>query len=258
MASNNWYKKLGDPGSLSYGNIATTNSLILNVPQAGPAATADYPVGANIWPNPSITIPCTPYDSYSAVLRPPITQAYGNPYSDRLTNTFIDFQPTDTGYLEVTIKKPADELLIGVIPDAQVWQLYNRSTGDYLSTANASERDQILGYFNSPWQTISRTTSPSEGDATLYRFLHTPTNTHFFTADTNEKLITQQLPGYSYEGAAFKVYSPGLAPAGSVAVYRFLNSANGQHFYAEGNSAKDTLQSNAGLTLEGHAYNLGI
>ena len=257
MASNNWYKKLGDPGSLSYGNIAATNSLTLNVPQAGPAATADYPVGATIWPNPAISIPCTPYDSYSAVLRPPITQAYGNPYSDRLTNTFVNFQPTDTGYLEVTVKKPADNLLVGVVPDAQVWQLYNKSTGDYLSTADAAERDQITGYLNSPWQTIGRTTSPSEGDATLYRFLQTNINTHFYTADVNEKLITQQLPGFSYEGTAFKVFSPGLAPAGSIPVYRFLNPANGQHLYAEGNAAKNSLESNPALTFEGHAYNLG-
>jgi len=258
MPSNNWYKKLGDPGSLSYGNIAPTNSLTINVPQAGPAATANYPVGHEIWPNPAIAIDCTPYDSYSAVLRPPITHAYGNPYSDRLTNPFVNFQPTDTGYLEVTIKKPADDLLIGVVPDAQVWQLYNKSTGDYLSTSNAAERDQLTGHLNTPWQTISRTTSPSEGDATLYRFLHTGSNSHFFTADANEKLKTLQLPDYSYEGTAFKVYSPGLAPAGSVPIYRFLNSANGQHYYAEGNSAKDVLQSNAGLTFEGHAYNLGI
>ena len=95
-------------------------------------------------------------------------------------------------------------------------------------------------------------------NAPLFRFYNRENGTHFYTASVAEKnMVQEELEDtYSYDGPAYDV---SLVPvAGGTTVYRFLNRANGSHFYTASVDEKNSVQANNSDTylLEGAAFYL--
>jgi len=87
-----------------------------------------------------------------------------------------------------------------------VYRLFNTSSGAYFFSSNSTEIDIITGQ---GWTNEGAAyQSPSSGSsADLHRILIQGSGKHFYTANSDEKLILQASSGYVYEGVAYQVYS---------------------------------------------------
>ena len=97
--------------------------------------------------------------------------------------------------------------------------------------------------------------SPAEGNQDLYRFFVESDGRHFYTANDFEKQsIINNLPGFQYEGVAFKVFSPIDPPGGSVPVVRYLNVNGGNHVYSSSIEEQGILDESPVWKNEGIAW----
>ena len=84
-----------------------------------------------------------------------------------------------------------------------------------------------------------------EGLSPVYRFFNTQTGIHLYTISEYERdYILANLPHYSYEGTKFYVYSPGIHPQETTAVYRFFNTRDGGHLYTISEFERDYIMDN--------------
>lgn len=91
----------------------------------------------------------------------------------------------------------------------------------------------------------------------VFRFFNAETGVHFYTVSAAERsLVTDTLPAFADEGAAFRAVDP-EAP-GAAPVFRFFNRDTGVHFYtvdpAERDAVIDTLDVFAFEGTGFHAY----
>ncbi|KAA5605510.1 hypothetical protein F1188_11505 [Roseospira marina] len=91
-------------------------------------------------------------------------------------------------------------------------------------------------------------------ETTVYRFLNTETNTHFFTASYDEAISIYSTMGqYRYEGPAFDVADDDGTP-----FFRFFNTVTGTHFYTTDTDERDTVIATLPeYSYEGVAYRVG-
>ena len=88
----------------------------------------------------------------------------------------------------------------------------------------------------------------------VFRFLNRTTNTHLYTASTEERdIVLDQLSDtFAFEGPAFGVAND---PAGdTVEVFRFFNSNTGTHFYTASAEERAAVADLAGFVEEGVAF----
>jgi hypothetical protein len=102
------------------------------------------------------------------------------------------------------------------------------STGNYLYTASASEQALLVGYFPDfrlDGAVFSGDDQPREGYIPVYRFFVSSTNSHFFTANEQERAALESTPGFILEQFKFFVPSPGTEE--TIPVYRLQNLNTG-------------------------------
>ena len=172
-----------------------------------------------------------------------------------------------------------------------VYRFYNTSTGDHLYTASEDEKNTINN--NPQWgyniegiafYAYDSQLPKPDGAINIYRFYNSSTGNHFYTASENEKISISQVPiyrfynpnsgdhfytaseneksilantnksGYLIEGVAFYAYNSQIT--NTLPVYRFFNSANGDHFYTISEDEKKSLIDNPqwGYSYENIAF----
>lgn len=163
-----------------------------------------------------------------------------------------------------------DETTDGTVP---VYRFYNPNSGDHFYTANETERSNLSlaavyrfynpnsgDHFYTPSRaekSIVENTAVSgyryegialygylgekDGTTPVYRFYNSVTGDHFYTADEAEKdgLVDNPDSSYRYEGISFHAYAD--ETDGTSPVYRFYNSATGDHFYTANETEKTRL-----------------
>jgi len=118
--------------------------------------------------------------------------------------------------------------------NSPVYRFYNSQNGEHFYTASSAEKDVLLGQFASVFNYEGVAfNAPVQGDQSLYRFCLAGTSQHLFTSVMSERdaFIANPASGYVYEGIVCNVYSAAAAPIDSTAIYSFLDSGSGNHFY---------------------------
>jgi peptidoglycan hydrolase-like amidase len=110
----------------------------------------------------------------------------------------------------------------GTLP---VYRFSNVSNGDHFYTISQEEKNKI-------------------SLAPVYRFANTINGNHFYTISITEKnsLINNPQWGYKTEGVAFYEYTSQVN--GTLPVYRFSNTKNGDHFYTISESERKSISDN--------------
>ncbi len=130
----------------------------------------------------------------------------------------------------------------GTVP---VHRFVNTTNGDHFYTADENEKNTLIAQHADiyTYEGIAFYSYISDlHDAQpIYRFVNHTNGDHFYTISQEEKdYITQHLSTiYASEGIAFYAY-PHKA-AGTTTVYRFINHANGDHFYTANDGEAATL-----------------
>ena len=169
----------------------------------------------------------------------------------------VRIQTTDSGGL--TYEENFNLLVTNIdevdpVTESIVFRLYNPSTGKHLFSSNDFEIDLLTGSYDWVNEGISYV-SPSNGNQNLYRFFVESDGRHFYTANDFEKeSIINNLPGFQYEGVAFKVFSPIDPPSGSVPVVRYLNVNGGNHVYSSSIEEQGILDESPVWKNEGIAW----
>jgi YD repeat-containing protein len=126
-----------------------------------------------------------------------------------------------------------------------IYRFYNPKNGDHFYTASESERSIV--------KNTNRSGYLPEGIAfyaynaqvvdslPVYRFYNSKNGDHFYTIAEDEKntVISNPQWGYIYEKIAFYAYASQLN--NSSPIYRFYNSATGDHFYTASESERYAL-----------------
>ena len=132
--------------------------------------------------------------------------------------------------------------------------MFHPSTGKHLFSSNDFEIDLLTGVQGWKNEGISYV-SPSDGNQDLYRFFVESGGRHFYTASDYEKQkIIENIPGFYYEGVAFKVFSPINPPDSSIPVVRYLNASGGNHVYSTSPEEQSILDESALWINEGIAW----
>ncbi len=140
----------------------------------------------------------------------------------------------------------------------EVFRFFDARTDTHFYTATAGERDTIL--LNLPSFQYEgpafRAPVSDSGTQAVYRFFNTGSGTHFFTASVAERdAVQKSLPYMRYEGEVFKSYADAGANGEHKAVYRFLDTSDGSHFYTASPVERDSVQKTlAQYHFEGVAY----
>ena len=84
---------------------------------------------------------------------------------------------------------------------------------------------------------------PERPVVAVFRAYNPSNDDHLFTSDAGELQNAINQVGYQAEGIGWLAYDPNQAPAGTVALRRFVSSASGEHFYtADPNEANNITQ----------------
>lgn len=130
--------------------------------------------------------------------------------------------------------------------------------GNY--TARFSASDSKLGFSdNVNRQFTIAAADPLTGMTdSVYRFYNESSGFHFYTSNTSERdsLIGNPNIGYQYEGPAFKVANS-KSDSSQLPLFRFYDTAIGDHFYTTSVSERDSIISNLHqYQYEGTAFNV--
>lgn len=117
-----------------------------------------------------------------------------------------------------------------------IWRFLNTQSGDHFYTSGGEAdfvNDNLIDY---NLEGVAWGSLPADQGMPTWRFVNRVNGDHFWTASQQEydnlAFNTQFNVKWKYEGLAFNVYSPEQPqPAGSVPVYRALNTSNGDHFW---------------------------
>ena len=92
--------------------------------------------------------------------------------------------------------------------------------------------------------------------STVYRFLNTNSNAHFYTTSEVEKeSIENTLPEYDFEGPSYVSVDPLTGNPEPKPVYRFFNRDTGVHLYTISETEKESIMKNlSNYTFEGEAF----
>lgn len=119
---------------------------------------------------------------------------------------------------------------------AAMYRLYNPNSGEHFYTANASEKDDLVGlgwsYEGSAW------TAPKTSDAAVYRLYSSSTGDHHYTTDAAERAWLIGL-GWNDEGIGWYSFNDSGAP-----LYRLYNpnaTGAGSHHYTTDIAERDFL-----------------
>lgn len=124
---------------------------------------------------------------------------------------------------------------------SNVLRLFNSETGVHLYSTDITEYTMLSSGLEPNWNGEGAAWNQI-GDTQVYRFFNSTTGSHFYTADVAERdHIMNNLPNFSYEGAAFTV--SGVADSQTVALHRFFNTETGSHFYTASEAERESVSS---------------
>jgi hypothetical protein len=141
-----------------------------------------------------------------------------------------------------------------------VFRFYNVDTKLHFYTNSVAERDGLIQsqpqfhYEGGAFKVAAEGTK--DATASVHRFVDSSTGTHFYTASTAERdKVQADASPLRYEGVAFKAYADAGANGEHHAVYRFLKSDTGTHFYTANETEKAIVETTLPLfRYEGIAY----
>ena len=138
-----------------------------------------------------------------------------------------------------------------------VYRFFNQNAGVHFYTADAIERDAVLGLDNFSFEGGSYVAAdPLTGMPELmpvYRFLNEDTGVHLYTISEREREVVAELDNFSFEGEAFFAYATEVE--GSIPIFRFFNTSTGAHFYTPSTTERDNVEANfPDFQSEGVAY----
>ncbi|MCB2019140.1 MAG: S8 family peptidase, partial [Hydrogenophaga sp.] len=125
-----------------------------------------------------------------------------------------------------------------------VFRFLNMRTGAHLLSADAAERDRVLGSmpaFQYERAAFRGQASGGGGSLPVYRFLNLSNGAHFFTISEAEANAVRTRPNFVFEGVAWWARSPASPGIGTIPVHRFRNRVTGAHFYAYSQGETDHL-----------------
>ena len=126
-----------------------------------------------------------------------------------------------------------------------VYRFYNAKTGDHFYTISEDEKTILVkntqGNYLPEGVAFYANNTQASGSVPVYRLYNSTTGDHFYTISEDEKnaLANNSQSGYASEGVAFYAYASQVS--GSSPVYRFFNSATGDHFYTISEDEKNYL-----------------
>ncbi|MGM9427135.1 PKD domain-containing protein [Hydrogenophaga sp. MI9] len=142
---------------------------------------------------------------------------------------------------------------------APAYRFYNTGTGAHFYTTSATEADNLVANFSSPFHLEGPafwvTKTLSSGLSPVHRFFNAQNGVHFYTISEAERAsLVASSSEYSYEGVAY--YASQVAGAGLVPLYRFYVPSKGVHFYTTSETEKSSIQANLSATyrFEGVGY----
>ncbi len=110
-----------------------------------------------------------------------------------------------------------------------------------------------LNYLGDPSIVAHKEVSePQEETVPVYRFFNTNRGGHLYTISESERDDVMDLPQWSYEGVAFRVYN--TQAQGSTAAYRFFNTRTGIHLYTINTSERDAIMQLPQWNYEGISF----
>ncbi|MFA5994477.1 MAG: hypothetical protein WC823_05975 [Parcubacteria group bacterium] len=159
------------------------------------------------------------------------------------TNTFpiYRFRNTTNGDHFYTMSEGEKNALL----NNPQWGYVSEGVAFYAHQAQASGTAPVYRFYNASngdhFYTISETEKNSISIVPVYRFLNRINGDHFYTISIAEKNALMNNPqwGYTTEGIAF--YAQNYAIDGTLPVYRFNNTRNGDHFYTISETEKNSL-----------------
>lgn len=126
-----------------------------------------------------------------------------------------------------------------------VYRFLNTLNGDHFYTVSEYEKNILtnnlqFGYIPEGIAFYAFKTQES-GTIPVHRFIRTNNGDHFYTAFKNESdaILNNPQWGLTSEGVAFYTFANNTP--GTVPVYRFINTANGNHFYTASESEKNNI-----------------
>ncbi|QNP48932.1 trypsin-like peptidase domain-containing protein [Diaphorobacter aerolatus] len=124
---------------------------------------------------------------------------------------------------------------------AAVYRFYNTQTGAHFYTANAGERDYVIGNYPAfQYENVAFYAYPAAttDQSPIFRFFNTKTGAHFYTANAAERdYVISEYPVFKYEGPVW--FAQTQTGNSSVPIYRFFNTKTGAHFYTVNAAERD-------------------
>ncbi|MEP1934163.1 MAG: hypothetical protein ABJJ37_23085 [Roseibium sp.] len=142
---------------------------------------------------------------------------------------------------------------------ANVYRFFNTVTGSHFFTTSEDERNNIIAtnpLLRDEGIAFVASDTATAGTNPVYRLFNSTTGKHLFTAGEAERDNAINNLGFVLEKIEYyATTSSDTASGNTTAVYRFLNTTNGSHFYTASTAERDNILATLPqFTLEGIGY----
>ncbi len=144
------------------------------------------------------------------------------------------------------------------VASPRAFRFFNRRTGEHFYTASIAERNGIIaGMPDMVYEGVPFMASGSGATATVARFIRLDNGQHFYTASAAERDYILRNMSDNFRMEAQDAFYVSEAPTAefSQAVYRFLDTATGNHFFTASEYERDGVMATlASYRYEGVAF----
>ena len=144
------------------------------------------------------------------------------------------------------------------VASPRTFRFFNRRTGEHFYTASIAERNGIIAEMpDMVYEGVPFMASGSGATATVARFIRLDNGQHFYTASAAERDYILRNMSDNFRMEAQDAFYVSEAPTAefSQAVYRFLDTATGNHFFTASEYERDGVMATlASYRYEGVAF----
>lgn len=142
---------------------------------------------------------------------------------------------------------------------ANVYRFFNTVTGSHFFTTNETERNNIIAtnpLLRDEGIAFTASDTAATGTSPVYRLFNSSTGKHLFTVTESERDNAINNLGFVLEKIEYYATTSSDTTSGNTtAVFRFLNTTNGSHFYTASTTERDNILATLPqFTLEGVGY----